>query len=243
MLRRLLSASALILLSGAPAALAQSEADFVAAFQGRWQTLDPVLSDGGACRIELRTTATEPGRYGIEANRCRGQLATVARWGIIDQQLGLLGEDGQLVARLGGNQSRMSGDLTDGKTVVFERVAPDVAETSAQPAPEAPCVYYGYTASCARAEDRQAPMGTSIDETARVAVLVNLNAREEARPDASVLATIPAGTCVVVDQCTTASDGNWCRAKVSSFYGWIRQQAVRAQRWPVLTYAPRCLGQ
>jgi hypothetical protein len=225
---------------GVSPALAQSESDFVAAFNGAWQTLDPSLSDGGACRIELRATTAEAGRYALDSDRCRGALAGVARWGIIDQQLGLLSAEGAVLARLGGNQTRMSGDLAGGKTVVFERLASRAAAAPTQTATDASCVYYGYTASCARSEDRQVPVATGVDETARVAVLVDLNAREEARPDASVLATIPAGTCVVVDECTTASDGNWCRAKVSSFTGWIRQQAVRANRWPVLTFAPRC---
>jgi hypothetical protein len=241
-MNRVFALSVVVWVLGLSPALAQSESDFVAAFNGAWQTLDPALSDEGACRVALSTTAAEPGRYMLEATHCGGALVGVSRWGIIDQQLGLLGANDAVLARLGGNQTRMSGDLTGGKTVVFEKVAPDAAPASAQAAADAPCVYYGYTASCARAEDRQTPMQSGVDETARVAVLVDLNAREAARPDASVLATIPAGTCVVVDQCTTASDGNWCRAKVSNFSGWIRQQAVRANRWPVLTFAPRCIA-
>lgn len=239
-MKRVITSSVVVLVSSLSPALAQSESDFVAAFNGTWQTLDPALSDAGACRVALSAATDAPGRYTLEATHCRGALAGVSRWGIIDQQLGLLGANDAVLARLGGNQTRMSGDLAGGKTVVFEKVVPGAAPVPSQASADAPCVYYGYTASCARSEDRQVPMQSGVDETARVAVLVDLNARDAARPDASVLATIPAGTCVVVDQCTTASDGNWCRAKVSSFSGWIRQQAVRANRWPVLTFAPRC---
>jgi hypothetical protein len=220
---------------------AQSESDFVAAFAGEWQTLDPALSSGGACRVGLQATPREGG-YALSVAKCGGKLATLDRWGIVDNQLGLIAANGTVLARLGGNQTRMSGDLTDGGAVVFERLPATAAEASTNvvPSSDSTCVYYGYTATCARAEDRQAPLRTGVDDTARAAVLVSLNARSEARPDAPVIATIPAGTCVVVDQCTSASDGNWCRATVSSFSGWIRQQAVRASRWPVLTYAPGC---
>lgn len=242
-MNRIARALTLCLAMGAAApAFAQSESDFVAAFAGEWQTLEPALSEGGACRVTLRDSADGEGRYALEAERCAGALAGVRQWGIVDNQLGLVGADGAILARLGGNQTRMSGDLAAGGSVVFERLASNSAGAAAAVSVGDGCVYYGYTASCARAEDRQVPVRTGVDSTARAAVLVALNARAEARPDAPVVATIPAGTCVVVDECTTASDGNWCRATVSSFSGWIRQQAMRADRWPVLTYAPTCSG-
>lgn len=235
----LASALLIALAAAATPAAAQSEADFVAAFAGDWQTLDPAVSSGGACRVTLDATG-ENGRYALSAERCGGALAQLSRWGIADNQLALFGAQDAVLARLGGNQNRMSGDLAAGGSVVFERLAAGASGPAPEVAGDAACVYYGYTASCARPEDRQMPVRTGVDETARASVLVALNARTEARPDADVVATIPAGTCVVVDQCTAASDGNWCQASVSNFSGWIRQQAVRADRWPVLTYAPGC---
>lgn len=232
------AAAALVTALAAPAA-AQSEADFVRAFSGDWQTLDPALSAGGSCRLSLRADPVEKG-YRLEATRCGGALAEVERWGIVDNQLGLIGGGDDVLARLGGNQNRMSGELAAGGTVVFERLPAEAARSAASATANDGCVYYGYTASCASAADKEAPLRKGVDETARAAVLVALNARGEARPDAPVVATIPANTCVVVQECTTASDGNWCRATVSNFTGWIRQQAVRADRWPVLTYKPGC---
>ncbi|HEV7417624.1 SH3 domain-containing protein [Tianweitania sediminis] len=223
---------------GHPAA-AQTEADFVAAFAGDWQTLDPAYSDGGACRISLEPSKTAD-RYALTADHCGGTFSTLQGWGIVDNQLGLIGADNAILARLGGNQTRMSGDVTGGGNVVFERL-PANAQTAANgPALAADCLYYGYTASCSLPADRERPTPAGAEQAAKASVLVRLNARSEARPDAPIVATIPANTCVVIEECTTASDGNWCRAKVSTYTAWIRQQAVRSNRWPVLTYAPGC---
>ena len=221
-------------------AWAQSESDFVRAFAGEWQTLDPALSKDGACRVTLEAASNAAGHQ-VQASHCTGALSDLSNWKIVDNQLGLIGADGSVLARLGGNQTRVSGSLAKGGTLVLERLAPGTAATAAAVTSNPnTCVFYGYTASCAPAEARQTPVPSGSDEKARASVLVQLNARAEARPDAPVVATIPAGTCVVIDQCTTASDGNWCKASVSNFSGWIRQQAIRGNRWPVLTYAPGC---
>lgn len=221
-------------------AFAQSESDFVRAFAGQWQTLDPALSVGGACQITLEPTQGAEG-YQLQDTRCGGSLANVSAWKIINGQLAFLGDKGDVLARLGGNQNRVSGQLASNEPVVFERVAPGAASAAAAvPAGREGCVFYGYTASCAPSAARQPPVASGSDEKARASVLVQLNVRSEARPDAPVVATIPAGTCVMINQCTTASDGNWCRAEVSNFSGWIRQQAMRGNRWPVLTYTSGC---
>ncbi|SKA26814.1 SH3 domain-containing protein [Consotaella salsifontis] len=221
-------------------AVAQSESDFVAAFSGNWQTLDPSLSDGGACRIELKKDKTGA-TYDLAAEHCGGDLAGIRSWGIVNSQLALLGKEDKILARMGGNQMRMSGDTESGKALVFERVNGSTA-AAARPAVDAPCVYYGYTATCAKPEDFAEPKPAAPGEVAKASVLVRVNARAEARPDASVVSTIPADTCVVVDQCTTASDGLWCRAKVANYTGWIPQKAIRQGRWPVLTFTNQCHG-
>ncbi|MDY8108315.1 AprI/Inh family metalloprotease inhibitor [Fulvimarina sp. 2208YS6-2-32] len=230
---------AVVLLAAAvsPAA-AQSEADFVAAFAGQWQTLDPSYTDEGACRLDLKPDAVESG-YDLDASRCGGALSDLVRWSIVNNQLALVRADGDVVALMGGNQTRLSGDTADGN-VVFDRIVetapPRAASAGAQPS----CVYLGYTASCAKPDDLTAPQASAEDGVARAAVLVALNARSQAKSDADVVATIPANTCVVVDECTTQDGVNWCRAQVANFSGWIRQQAVRSDRWPVLTYRPSC---
>ncbi|WP_114348360.1 SH3 domain-containing protein [Mangrovicella endophytica] len=222
-------------------ASAQSEGDFVAAFSGHWQSLDPAFSNGGACRISLegkKTGAT----YALSSEHCGGELSGVRAWGIVNNQLALLGAGDTVLARMGGNQVRMSGDTAGGKALVFERVQSNAAAAApVEAAPDAKgCVYYGYTATCAKPADFAAPAPAANGELARASVLIQVNARAEARPDAPVVSTIPADTCVVIDQCTTASDGLWCRAKVADYSGWIRQKALRQGRWPVLTFTKSC---
>ena len=104
----------------APAS-AQSEADFVNAFAGKWQTLDPDFTDGGACRVGLNDVPVG-NRYGLTAKNCGGLMAGLRTWGIVDNQLALLGSEGSVLARLGGNQNRVSGQAANGTTVIFERV-------------------------------------------------------------------------------------------------------------------------
>lgn len=236
--RMALLASILVSMTSLPVS-AQSEADFVAAFSGKWQSLDPAISSGSACRLTL-ATARNGKTYQLSAEGCGGVLSTAAGWGIFDEQLGLADASGTVLARLGGNQTRMSGQTASGATIIFERAASDTVAISTGPIADSECVYFGYTASCASRQDREMPVVSGSQDMGHVAVLVRLNARAEARPDAPVQATIPAGTCVVVDQCTKATDGNWCRAKISNFTGWIRQETVRQGRWPVLAYAPGC---
>ncbi|EAS51332.1 hypothetical protein SI859A1_02147 [Aurantimonas manganoxydans SI85-9A1] len=230
--------SLVMALAGHSAAKAQSESDFVAAFSGDWQTLDPAYSDGGACRVSLASEKSGA-NYALTARNCGGDLAGIGGWGIVGKQLALLGADDQVLARMGGNQIRMSGDTETGKALVFERIR-ETAVAPARPVNDEECVFYGYTASCAKPEDFVQPESAAPGEAAKASVLVRLNARAEARPDAPIVSTIPANTCVVVDQCTTASDGLWCKAQVASYTGWIPQKAVRQGRWPVLTFAGQC---
>ena len=218
-------------------AKAQSEADFVNAFAGTWQTLDPDYTDGGACRVGLNDVPVG-NRYGLTTKNCGGLMAGLRGWGIDDNQLALADGQGAVVARLGGNQNRVSGQTADGATVIFERI-PDGSDAPASDVVASDCTYFGYTSSCAKESDFARPAAEPDREmTARV--LVKLNARAEARPDAEVLASIPAGTCVRVSECTTASDGDWCRATIADTTGWIRQRAMRQDRWPVLTYTAGC---
>ncbi|MCK5931370.1 MAG: AprI/Inh family metalloprotease inhibitor [Fulvimarina manganoxydans] len=228
--------AALAIISAAPVG-AQTMADFVRAFSGTWQTLDPDFTDGGACRVGLNDVPVG-NRFGLTTQNCGGLMAGLRVWGIDDNQLALVDDQGAVVARLGGNQNRVSGQTSNGETVIFERV-PEGSNAPASDVVESDCTYFGYTSSCAKEADFARPSAEPDREmTARV--LVKLNARAEARPDAEIRASIPAGTCVRVSECTTASDGDWCRATIADTTGWIRQRAMRRDRWPVLTYTAGC---
>ncbi|MEE2951284.1 MAG: SH3 domain-containing protein [Pseudomonadota bacterium] len=232
-----LTAAVALVFAMIPSANAQSEADFIQAFAGTWQTLDPNFTQDGACRVVLNEVPLS-GRYGLTAQNCSGLMSQLTGWGIVANQLGLIGANGAVIARLGGNQNRVSGQTANGRTVIFERI-PDGSNAPASDVPPTECTYFGYTASCAEDGDFQRP--TAEEGAAMTAkVLVKLNARSEARPNADILASIPQGTCVRVAECTTASDGNWCRAKIGDTMGWIRQRALRLDRWPVLTYTTGC---
>ncbi|HHX89670.1 MAG TPA: hypothetical protein GX700_07850, partial [Paracoccus sp.] len=60
------------------------------------------------------------------------------------------------------------------------------------------------------------------------------------RRDSAEIGTIPAGTCVRVDQCLNASDGLWCRAWFGETLGWLGKTALRQNEWPVVTYRAGC---
>lgn len=221
-------------------AFAQSESDFVKAFAGRWQTLDPAFADKGACRLDL--SAEKKGNsYAVATEHCAADLADISLWAIMDNQLALLGPEMKVGARLGGNQNRMTGETARGTALVFERL-PATSSAAALPVKPTPsgCVYYGYTATCVDANDMAAPKKSASDAVAKASTLVRLNARAEARPDAPIVATIPANTCVAVEQCSTASDGLWCKAKIANFVGWIPQKSVRSNKWNVLTFKNSC---
>ncbi|RFC66221.1 hypothetical protein DYI37_01805 [Fulvimarina endophytica] len=218
--------------------LAQSEADFVAAFSGTWQTLDPSFTKDGACRVELRSQSVDGG-FGLSAEHCGGTLSDLDHWAIVDNQLALRDSSNKIVARLGGNQRRINGDTTSGP-IVFERVTQSASAGSPSPSTRSPCTYYGYTASCADAKDMSLPEIAPNGGSVEAGVLVALNARKEARSDADVVATIPAGTCVRLEECKSQSGENWCRAQVANFSGWIKQTATRMNRWPILTFDQQC---
>lgn len=225
------------LLCAVPAA-AQTEADFIAAFAGEWVTYEPSLSDGGQCRLTLQQQQVD-GRYAVAAAGCAGPLGDLGGWGIVDNQLALLDQAGEIRVRLGGNQTRMTGDTTDDQAVIFERTDTQARAVDAAAISSGTCLYLGYTASCAEARELAAPDWQE-DRLPQARILVELNARAEARPDANVIATIPQNTCVALDQCLEASDGRWCKARIADGSAWIRQQVVRRGQWPALTYVNGC---
>lgn len=219
-------------------AVAQSEADFVKAFAGEWAIYDDSFAAGAQnCRLKLQAEA-DADRYKLEALTCSGELANIARWGIADGQMLLLAEN-KVVATLGGSQHRMSGTSKSGKPLVLERVAAASIVTPLHAARQnSGCYYLGFSDRCAAESELAKPLAK--DGSARVNVVVNLNARAEAREDASVIGVVPANSCVVTDACVTASDGVWCRAQFGDRTGWLRKLALRQNRWPVVTFVNHC---
>lgn len=233
------AAFALLALAVPGSAAAQSESEFQTAFSGTWQAMDARRGNGGICSVGL-TARPSPGGLEAQPDNCAAPLDTIASWSIIDGQMALASSTGDVIARLGGNQRRMTGDLADGSHIIIERDGGDGSAARLQSALTASgCFYLGYTDRCAEVGADSLPQMS--DGGGSVKVLVDLNARSEARPDAPVLGTVPRGTCLAVTECTAASDGPWCRAAFSGGeQGWVRKLALRQDRWAVITFENRC---
>lgn len=237
---KILSAFALLGAFFATGAAAQSEADFVAAFAGEWRIHDEAFAQGvQICRITL-TDQAEAGRYKLDKQTCGGDITAVTAWGISEGQMALFAGE-EVAVTLGGTQRRMSGATKSGGAVVLDRVGVAGIADQLQAARQAAgCYYLGFTNRCAVEADLAKPSEPGADQPARVNVIVNLNARAEARDDASVIGVIPVNSCVATSACVTASDGVWCRAEFGERAGWLRKLAVRQNRWPVVTFVNQC---
>jgi len=62
------------------------------------------------------------------------------------------------------------------------------------------------------------------------------NARALPRRDAAIVGNVATGTEVKLNQCLTASDGNWCRARVGDTSIWLAMTALRMEEWPIVTF-------
>ncbi|TPN45860.1 hypothetical protein FJ981_26360 [Mesorhizobium sp. B1-1-4] len=217
---------------------AQSVDQFVQAFSGTWQLVDARYSNlPSTCHMALGSTADANGRFAIKGLGCRGDAALVSSWGVSEGQMALFDAAGAVIARLGGNQRRISGTSVSGAPLIFEKVG--VAGTAAmlEAAKRAGgCFYSGFTSKCADAAQAAPPA----PEGASVQVLVKLNVRAEARDDAEVVGVVPSQTCVTTELCMTATDGPWCRAKFGERTGWMRKLALRQNRWAIVTFDNSC---
>lgn len=222
-------------------ALAQSEADFIAAFAGKWKVFDDSFgAQGNKCELNLDKAGSN-GRYALQAANCGGEVASIAQWGIVESQLALLDSGGLVVVRLGGNQRRMTGTTISNKPIIFDRTDTDGLAQLLQAALKASgCYYLGFTDKCAPEAELANPLTANPEGDKKIKIVVNLNVRAEARDDASVVGVVPLGSCVAVDTCLTASDGVWCQAQFGSKVGWIRKVAIRQNRWPVVTFVNKC---
>lgn len=222
-------------------AFAQSEADFIAAFAGEWTVIDPSFgADGDHCALALGKDKENSG-YKLEKAHCGGELAQAARWGIADSQLALFDGDNVVLARMGGNQRRMTGTTASGKPVIFDRNDTKGFANLLQAAVKASgCYYVGFGKQCATDADLANPRPAGTQGETKVKVVVNLNVRAEARDDAGVVGVVPQNACIAVDTCLSASDGVWCRAQFGEKQGWLRKLALRRDKWPIVTFVNKC---
>lgn len=236
MLKKAAKLAAAVVLVTSPAA-AQSEAEIIDAFAGDWQIIDSRYSSGAQpCQLSLQRERQQE-QYLLEKENCGGDLAGVSGWSIDDGQMSLLDGSGTALARLGGNQRRMSGNTSSGSPVILERVGASSMADALQSARRASgCIYSGFTDKCASEEDLAGPTAGP----GRIEVLVNLNVRAEARADAAIIGVIPANTCISTETCVKATDGAWCRARFDGRTGWMRKLALRQNRWPVITFLNQC---
>jgi hypothetical protein len=233
-------ASVFLLIFGASLARAQSETEFIAAFAGEWRVYDPGFgADGGQCSLLLKKDKVDAA-YTLDKANCGGDLAQSMRWGIADSQLALFDADGKILARMGGNQRRMTGTTTGGKPVVFDRYGVKGPAQDLHAAAKAGgCIYVGFTKQCAAEADLAPPTVAPSGET-KVKVIVNLNVRTEARDDAAAVGVVPEGSCVAVDNCLTAVDGVWCQAQFEEKHAWLRKLALRKNKWAIVTFVNKC---
>jgi hypothetical protein len=236
MRKGLLIALAMGFVSAGAAEAQEKLPDFVNAFAGDWVSYEPSLAAGGQCALVLAKQATGQ-NFVARASDCRTDLAKVGAWGIVDQQLALLAPDGAVVARLGGNQNRVSGTLASGAEIVFERRQP--AERIHQQWASLKCVYEGYSSKCAKDEALVVPQAGAGDAH-NLSLLVKLNARVEPRPDAEVAAVLPGETCVRPQECVTTSEGAWCKVKANGKDGWIANRSIRLGKYPIVTFTSGC---
>lgn len=235
-LKRILLPAAVSLL-GASQAFAQSETEFVKAFSGEWYVFDSSFrSNGQTCSITL---SQEKNAQALEASTegCTEPLGAIETWKIVDGRI-LLSKEDELIAAMGGNQFRVTGELANtDRTAVMERAAGDGnSKKIAAALSKHKCYFVGFTQVCAETEMLRLP--DIDDEVGHVTVetLVNLNARALPRRDAAIVGNVATGTEVKLNQCLTASDGNWCRARVGDTSIWLAMTALRMEEWPIVTF-------
>ena len=218
-------------------AFAQSETDFVKAFSGKWYVFDSSFkSNGQTCSITL---SQQKSAQALDASTdgCSEPLNAIETWEIVDGRI-LLSKEGEQIAAMGGNQFRVTGELpnTD-RSVVMERAEGDGnSKKIAAALSKHKCYFVGFTQVCAETEMLRLP--EIADEVGHVTVetLVNLNARALPRRDAAIVGNVAPGTEVKLNQCLTASDGNWCRARVGDTAIWLAMTALRMEEWPIVTF-------
>jgi hypothetical protein len=240
-MKRLLLWFALVVVAASPV-VAQSQSAFVDAFSGRWQTYEQRFAKGASlCTVELSGLAPGSARMGLRPSGCAAPLEAATGWSIEGSQLVLYDAHDKEIARLGGNQKRITGATPAGMPVVLERPGGDGTATTLQGAYNASgCYLLGYSKDCAPRGELGEPQ-PGPDGRLQIQMQANLNAYPEPRADpANAIGQVQQGTCIVVDACIIASDGPWCRAQFGGETGWLRKLTLRQNRWPVVTFTNSC---
>lgn len=241
----LLPALTLGLLALAAPAAAQSRAQLVEAFAGEWYVFDSLLArDGNPCALVFKKDpVSADGRMAAAMQGCTDAIGAIASWSVEGGVLRLFDAGDEQRAELGGSQRRITGVTMPGqKGLVVERAGGDgAAQDIAMAVQRHRCYYAGTTATCATEAERAPPAFPATGEPlAEIEMLGNLVVRDQPRRDASTIGTIPSGACIKVNQCLTASDGIWCRARFGEVTGWLAKTAVRQGEWPIITYRNTC---
>lgn len=232
-------AVAVVALAAAPAA-AQSQADFIKAFSGKWQIYEPRLAAGAPmCRLDLSPAARST-HLGLTQSGCAAPLAGASSWSIEGSQLVIYDAQDKQIVKLGGNQRRVTGATADATPIILERAGGDGTAATLQAAFNASgCYYLGYTQTCAPRAEMAEP-APAPDGRIQIHLDANLSAHSEPRGDSDVIGVVKQGSCIAADTCTMASDGPWCRAKFGTSTGWLRKLTMRQNRWPVMTFSNSC---
>lgn len=238
-------------LCGTIAASAQSVQQFRDALSGQWVVFDSAFSSSAApCTIVLQTNVETTQTLQESASRptantqnCIAPLSSTATWDIEQGQLVMYSAENQVIARLGGSQLRVTGDLESSfDSVVLERATGDPYQKRfSQALQNYRCIFLGYTDECADQTALAAPRTLTDGGTvAQITILTRLNVRDQPRRNATVLGTLDQNACISVNYCTTASDGIWCRASFGETSGWVAKTAIRQEEWPVTTFVSGC---
>lgn len=227
---------------GSTMALAQTEADLVDAFSGDWYTFDPAFSESATpCKLgfdsEIADVQDQAGRSVEVDDTCVDLFANqTLSWRIVDGKILLQGSDGDMLAELGGNPDKLSGDLNGpiDALILERREGSDFKQVLVSALSEHKCYYLGYSSDCADETAVNAPAtetgATDID------VLVDLNVRGQPRRNAPVVGVVPRDSTISVNLCLRASDGVWCRANFGDVDGWMSKSVIRDAEWPVITF-------
>ncbi|WP_316862594.1 hypothetical protein [uncultured Cohaesibacter sp.] len=218
-------------------AMAQSSNAVAKAFAGRWVTYDSHFAEKNECIFDFSANQKNE-IFPIQQSNCAGELKDVTGWKILNNQLVFVAANNAPVALVGGNQERLSGATTKNKLpVILERL--EIAQKIQEARKSIACSYVGYSQLCAKPQDFTPP-NASPQSPALVKVLVNLNARMEPRNSAKVVTVLKPNACLKAETCTVASDGLWCRVNLGQSTAWIKKQAVRQKRWPIITFKNGC---
>ena len=164
----------------------------MAAFSGKWKVFDARFGKSDQrCVLDLGKTPVQK-NFSLTSADCGDDLAAAAGWGIVDKQLALLGSGDLVLARLGGNQRRMTGTTADGRLIILDRADGTVGVLEAA-VKASGCYFLGFTDTCAPMEELADPLVANPAGDKKVKVIVNLNARAEARDDASIVGAVPQG--------------------------------------------------